>query len=104
MMRAKNAAHDEQDTSLIRLLKAVQVAHKIEEASPGRRGTRHGTSDSQRLMAHDHVLTQSRFKHRGFSEQRTVSCLDKATNVSSRKSLWSRASTLPGVGFRLTNR
>ena len=103
MMPAKNAAHDEQHTSLIRLLKAVQVAHKIEEA-PGRRGSRHGTSDSQHLVVNDHALAQSRFKLRGFFEQRTVSCCDKDRNDASRESLWSRASTLPGVGFRLTNR
>ena len=58
MTPTKNAARDESHTSRIQLLKAVEVAHEIEEASPGRRGTRHGTSDLQRLVAHDQVLVQ----------------------------------------------
>jgi len=91
MTTAKNAA-SEQHTSLTQLLAAVEVAHKLEDASPGRRGTRHTTS----LVAHDHVLAQSRSKH----QRKTVSFSDKPR----RESLWSRASTLPGAGFRLTNR
>jgi hypothetical protein len=60
MTPAKNTAYDEPHTSLIQLLKAVEAAHEIEAAATGRRGTRHGTSDSQRLVAHDHVLVQGR--------------------------------------------
>jgi hypothetical protein len=118
MTPAKNTAGDEKHTSLIQLLKAVEVAHEIEAAA-----TRHGTSDSQRLVAHDHVLVQCRRKHRGFSDvlnmhissdlpkgepgnfdESATSCLDKAKSVSLRESLWSRASTLPGVGFRRASR
>ena len=103
-MPAKSAASHEQRTSLDQLLKAVEVAHEIEEVSPGRHGNRHEASDSQRLVAHDHVLAQSRFKRRGVSKQKTASRSDEARDVSSRESLWSRTSTLPGVGFHSTSR
>jgi len=60
MTTAKDAACDEPHASLlIQLLKAVKVAHEVEEAAPGRRFTQHGTSDSHRLVAHDDVLVQS---------------------------------------------
>ena len=44
----------------MQLLKAVKVAHEMEEAAPGHHVTQHGTSDSHRLVAHDDVLVQSR--------------------------------------------
>ena len=60
MPPAKNAADDEPHASpLIQLLKAVKVAHEMEETGPGRRFTQRGTSDSHRLVAHDDVLVQS---------------------------------------------
>jgi hypothetical protein len=46
---------------LIELLKAVEVAHETQQAAD----TRHGTSNSQRLVAHDHVLVQRQREHRG---------------------------------------
>ncbi|KAJ1479562.1 hypothetical protein T484DRAFT_1749075 [Baffinella frigidus] len=52
MTSAKIAAHDEPHTSLHTLLKAVEVAHEIE--------ARQGTSNADRLVAHDHVLVQCR--------------------------------------------
>jgi hypothetical protein len=68
MTPPENAAHPEPHTNLAQLLKAVAVAHEIEEAAPGRQDTRHETSDSQRLVAHDHVLVQCRREHHGFSD------------------------------------
>ena len=63
-----NAAYHEPHTNLIQLLKAVAVAREMEEAAPGRQDPRHGTSDLQRLEAHDHVLVQCRREHHGFSD------------------------------------
>ena len=68
MTPPENAAHQEPHTNLTQLLKAVAVAHEIEEAAPGRQDTRRETSDSQRLVAHDHVLVQCRREHHGFSD------------------------------------
>jgi len=64
----KNAAYHEPHTNLMQLLKAVAVAHEIEEAAPGRQDTRHGTSVSQGLVAHDHVLVQCWREHHRFSD------------------------------------
>ncbi|KAJ1481490.1 hypothetical protein T484DRAFT_2022284 [Baffinella frigidus] len=44
----------------IQLLPDVEDGREIEEAAPRRGGTLHRTSDSHRLVAHDHVLVQSR--------------------------------------------
>ncbi|KAJ1466731.1 hypothetical protein T484DRAFT_1756408 [Baffinella frigidus] len=52
MTSAKNAAYDEPHTSLHMLLKAVEIAHETE--------ARQGTSDAERLVAHDQVLVQCR--------------------------------------------
>jgi len=60
MTPPNNAACEEPHTSLIQLLKAVADAHELEEAAPSRQDTPHGTRDSQRLVAHDHVLVQCR--------------------------------------------
>jgi len=60
MTPTKNAACDKPHASLlIQLLKAVKVAHEMEEAAPGHHFTQHGTSDSPRLVTHDNVLVQS---------------------------------------------
>ncbi|KAJ1477932.1 hypothetical protein T484DRAFT_1819304 [Baffinella frigidus] len=70
MTPAKNTAHDEPPKSLHNhLLRAVEVALEKQETSPGRRDTRHGTHDSQRLEAHDHALLQRwrKPRYRGFS-------------------------------------
>ncbi|KAJ1464290.1 hypothetical protein T484DRAFT_1869980 [Baffinella frigidus] len=68
MTPAKNTAYDEPPKSLrIHLLRAVEVALEIEETSPGRSDTRHGTHDSQHLVVHDHELVQRWVKHRGIS-------------------------------------
>jgi hypothetical protein len=64
MTPARDAARDESHTSRIQLLKAVEVAHEIEEAAPERHGSWHETRDSQRLVAHDQVLVQGRRKPR----------------------------------------
>jgi len=77
MTPPKNAAYH---SNLVQLLKAVAVAHEMEEAAPGRQDTRHGTrdsharlpgkgmSDSRRLVAHDHVLVQCRREHHASSD------------------------------------
>ena len=44
---------------LLHFLKAVEVAHEVKDASPGRQDTMHETSDSHRLDAHDELLVQS---------------------------------------------
>jgi hypothetical protein len=54
--------------SFSQLIKAVAVAHEMEEAPPSRHGTSHGMSDSQRLVAHDQVLVQRRREHRGHAD------------------------------------
>jgi len=61
--------HREPHTSLrIHPLKAVEVAHEIEEAAPGINSTRHGTSDSHGIVAHDHVLVQFRREQSEFPD------------------------------------
>jgi hypothetical protein len=68
MTPAKDAASDDPHaTRLIQLLKAVEVAHAMHEAAPGRR-TPQGTSDSRCLDGHDHVLLQCRRERRAFSD------------------------------------
>jgi len=62
MPPSKDAACDEPRTSHFELLKAVEVAHEMKDAAPGRRDSQHGTCDSQRLVAHDQELVQCRRK------------------------------------------
>ena len=70
MSLANNAAYDESARSLhIQLIMAVAVANEKEEAAPSRHGTQHGTSDSQRLVAHDRMIVQRRREpHKSFSQ------------------------------------
>ena len=70
MSLANNAAYDESPRSLhIQLIMAVAVANEKEEAAPGRHSTQHGTSDSQRLVAHDRMIVQRRREpHKSFSQ------------------------------------
>jgi hypothetical protein len=66
MTSATIVAPNEQRTShLIQLLKAVEVAHEKEDDSPG-------TSESQRLEAHDHVLVKCLRERCGFSDIRST--------------------------------
>ena len=59
MTNAKNASDEPRSSLLLQLLKAVEVAHEIED-----RHSTKSTSDARRLEAHDDVLVQRQRQRR----------------------------------------